>query len=476
MIKLLDVLEEILTEKKLCPKGRAYRRRRLAAGEKHSAYLSGRAVQVCNGRLKEEDDLDEGLEDTSWTNGEDKTVTLKQLLDAIKDYPTIEAPIEKVKKISLKPNGDGIEPDRVSNADITYPIIIVVDNNGNYKHVLDGNHRANKAIDAGLKFIPAKLVNIKKLPQEFQDVLGESLRDWFKKEDWVRIDTAGNITGPCGTMKKGNKTTRCLPRNKANSLTKDERAATSRKKAASEKQFVPNTKKAKVKLKELRQIINDIINELLHSNEDNIDESTLEGDDVNTKWYIVWPDGRYVHENELYQRPSDARPAGDDPMTPWYEVDAHYHGKFHPWAGSYHIQATSLDNAVEYAKSSPKLKVTDDEESIEEYDVESEQDVKEFVQFMREYNQPLCEAEYHGRKVNLGKPMQGDVKKFKVYVKNPKGKVVKVNFGFGGSSAKGKRMTIKKNNPKRRKSFRARHNCDNPGPRTKARYWSCRAW
>ena len=115
-------------------------------------------------------------------------------------------------------------------------------------------------------------------------------------------------------------------------------------------------------------------------------------------------------------------------------------------------------------------------EELDEYDVESEQDILEFIQFMREYNQPLCEAEYHGRKVNLGKRMQGDVKKFKVYVKNPKGKVVKVNFGFGGSSAKGKRMTIKKNNPKRRKSFRARHNCDNPGPRTKARYWSCRAW
>jgi hypothetical protein len=118
----------------------------------------------------------------------------------------------------------------------------------------------------------------------------------------------------------------------------------------------------------------------------------------------------------------------------------------------------------------------EDDDNIEEYDVESEQDIKEFVQFMREYNQPLCEAEYHGRKVNLGKRMQGDVKKFKVYVKNPKGKVVKVNYGFGGSSAKGKRMTIKKNNPQRRKSFRARHNCDNPGPRTKARYWSCRAW
>ena len=81
----------------------------------------------------------------------------------------------------------------------------------------------------------------------------------------------------------------------------------------------------------------------------------------------------------------------------------------------------------------------------------------------------LFEAEYQGRKVQLGKPMAGDVKKSKVYVKGPKGNVVKVNFGD-------KKMKIKKSNPKRRKSFRARHNCDNPGPRWKARYWSCRAW
>jgi hypothetical protein len=82
----------------------------------------------------------------------------------------------------------------------------------------------------------------------------------------------------------------------------------------------------------------------------------------------------------------------------------------------------------------------------------------------------MSEAEYQGRKVPLGKPMQGDVKKSKVYVKDPKtGNVKKVNFGDPD-------MKIKKSNPERRKNFRARHNCDNPGPRTKARYWSCRAW
>jgi hypothetical protein len=84
--------------------------------------------------------------------------------------------------------------------------------------------------------------------------------------------------------------------------------------------------------------------------------------------------------------------------------------------------------------------------------------------------QDIDEAEYQGRKVPLGKPMQGDVAKFKVYVKDPKtGNVKKVNFGD-------KTMRIKKSNPARRKSFRARHRCANPGPRTKARYWSCRKW
>jgi hypothetical protein len=99
-----------------------------------------------------------------------------------------------------------------------------------------------------------------------------------------------------------------------------------------------------------------------------------------------------------------------------------------------------------------------------------------YLEVPEKSTETISEAEYQGRKVQLGKIMQGDIKKFKVYVKNDKGRVVKVNFGFGGKSAKGKRMPIKKNNPARRKSFRARHNCDNPGPRWKARYWACRTW
>ena len=99
---------------------------------------------------------------------------------------------------------------------------------------------------------------------------------------------------------------------------------------------------------------------------------------------------------------------------------------------------------------------------------ESKQSFAKFNSKIREEEQ-IDEAEYQGREVKLNKPMQGDVKKSKVYVKNEKGNVVKVNFGDPN-------MTIKKDDPGRRASFRARHNCDDPGPKTGARYWSCKAW
>ena len=105
-----------------------------------------------------------------------------------------------------------------------------------------------------------------------------------------------------------------------------------------------------------------------------------------------------------------------------------------------------------------------DEETYEGDDFQSAYDVMWFNE-----DDALDEAEYRGRKVPLGKPMRGDVKKFKVYVRKPTGNIVKVNFGDPN-------MRIKKSNPARRRSFRARHNCANPGPRTKARYWSCRKW
>jgi len=99
------------------------------------------------------------------------------------------------------------------------------------------------------------------------------------------------------------------------------------------------------------------------------------------------------------------------------------------------------------------------------------------LHFSLQENKPnmMNETEYRGRKVSLGKPFRtpGGPKKFSVYVKKPNGNIVKVNFGHKGEGGK-KTMKIKKSDPQRRKSFRARHRCDTPGPRHKARYWSCR--
>jgi hypothetical protein len=147
------------------------------------------------------------------------------------------------------------------------------------------------------------------------------------------------------------------------------------------------------------------------------------------------------------------------------------------------------DEANEYAEKLADLMF---EQGYEDFDIEignghddiTEETYDDDDEFFEQYgvmhyndDDIMDEAEYQGRTVKLGKPMQGDVKKFKVYVKDPKtGNTKKVNFGHGGSSVKGKAMKIKKSNPGARKSFRARHNCDNPGPRTKARYWSCRKW
>jgi len=141
----------------------------------------------------------------------------------------------------------------------------------------------------------------------------------------------------------------------------------------------------------------------------------------------------------------------------------------------------SVEESDEYAKRLSNYLLSEGYNDFDIYvpadgEINEDEETYDGNDFFEEYgvmwfneDEDLDEAEYQGRTVKLGKPMQGDVKKFKVYVKNPKGNVVKVNFGDPN-------MRIKKSNPERRRSFRARHNCDNPGPRHKARYWSCRKW
>ena len=390
----------MIEEKKLCPKGRSYYDRRIAAGEVPSAYLSGRAVKVCKG-LMEEDDLD----------------------------------------------------------------------------------------------------------------MHESLRDWFEKEDWVRIDTQGNITGPCGTMKKGQATTRCLPRAKANSLSKEERAATARKKAAADRKgdrVVPNTDKAKVRLEAINPLgwepIIKAENEEIERTADELGlpydtvyNSLVNGDEVtltdeiwsrleNTDSYDINSEEEAIELAQYYGK--DYKSILSAEKTPPALILQYSPNKYYLIGGNTRLmfaRAKGINPQVILGTIEPLNKYAYQDvndigaDLTEEYDVESEEDYEGFIMFMKEYSRQLTEsklteAEYQGRKVQLGKIMQGDIKKFKVYVKNGKGKVVKVNFGFGGKSAKGKRMIIKAKNPKRRAAYRARHNCSNPGPRWKANYWSCKKW
>ena len=286
----------------------------------------------------------------------------------------------------------------------------------------------------------------------------EDLRKWFKQK-WVNIGKKKKGGGhpPCGTSGKKRGYAKCVPKSKAASMSKKEKeSATRRKRAAQNKAGRGGTsnlrgggkKPIRVSTKPKRKSEN-----IMKISKQRLKEMTLE-----------------EYCNVLSEK-----------------KDACYHkvrSRYDVWPSAYASGALVKCRKVGAANWGNKSKK---KESVEEYDVVNEQDYNDFMTYMKENHwiveescgympqEELEEAEYQGRKVKLGKPMQGDTKKFKVYVKNPKGNVVKVNFGQGGG-AKGGTMKIRKSNPKARKSFRARHNCDNPGPRHKARYWSCRKW
>jgi hypothetical protein len=176
-----ELIEDLVYEE-LCKRGKAYIAARKRAGEKSSAYLSGRAVKVCKGQIKGAG----GKRKKSYKN--------ESLYNQLKSQV-----LNQLEELFNDPHFAIVAEYNVKEANID-----------------------------------------------------ESLRDWFKKEKWVRIDTQGNIAGKCGTMPKGKATQRCLPRAKAQSLTKAQRRATARKKVRGSKkgkQFVRNTKKAKVSFK-----------------------------------------------------------------------------------------------------------------------------------------------------------------------------------------------------------------------------------
>ena len=283
------------------------------------------------------------------------------------------------------------------------------------------------------------------------DMLDENLRKWFQ-DKWVNIGKKKKGGGhpPCGTSGKKRGYAKCVPASKAASMTKKQKkSAVTRKRRAQNKAGRGGTSsisgggRKPIRVKTKAEGIMDI-------SKDRLKEMIME-----EYWNVL----------------SEKKDACYHKVKARYDV----------WPSAYASGALVKCRKVGAQNWGNKSK----KESVQEYDVVNEQDYNDFLSHMKEnywrveqscgYMEELEEAEYQGRKVKLGKVMQGDAKKFKVYVKNPKGNVVIVNFGQGGK-AKGGTMKIRKSNPKARKSFRARHNCDNPGPRHKARYWSCKKW
>jgi len=231
-----ELIEDLVYEE-LCKRGKAYIAARKRAGEKSSAYLSGRAVKVCKGQMKGAG----GKRKKSYRRKNESLYNqLKpQVLNHLEELFN-DPHFAVISEYNINENiiGEGM----MSNLNL------MAMEASSLQEFLDDvyqdypQHKSNGDIR---DFLIKYYLNL-------GGPIDESLKNWFKRENWVRIDTQGNIAGKCGTMPKGKATQRCLPRAKANSLTKAQRRATARKKVRGSKkgkQFVKNTKKAKVSFK-----------------------------------------------------------------------------------------------------------------------------------------------------------------------------------------------------------------------------------
>jgi len=127
--------------------------------------------------------IKEGLHDTSWENNEGDKITLMDLLNATKDIPVSNMSVEELKPHLLTWDGDEDEIKKIESADLQYPILIFVDNDGEFISIIDGHHRAQKAVRKGLKTIKAKVIPINDLPKDIRKVFSHMGRQEEMKED-----------------------------------------------------------------------------------------------------------------------------------------------------------------------------------------------------------------------------------------------------------------------------------------------------
>jgi hypothetical protein len=268
------------------------------------------------------------------------------------------------------------------------------------------------------------------------------LGKWFNKESagggpgWDRYNTKGERIGKCGDAEEGDPYSACLSRQKAKKLGKEGIASFVRRKRAAQKK-AGRSEKGDVKGKGKKPVfVKTGVTEIKESFDNFIVENNSK---IFTSYYST------IEAKNLL--PSDIIINESGEM---FNVD--------------YIE--QLDESI--------LVLMNDFEGNEIQENFLPETVMGFVDNIEEselndYGEKIEVYESENKKVKLNKIMRGDVKKYKVYVKNDKGNIVKVNFGDPN-------MEIKRDDPDRRRNFRARHNCDNPGPRWKARYWACKTW
>jgi hypothetical protein len=128
--------------------------------------------QIVRNMSNNQQEIEEGLHDTSWENDKGDRITLIDLLNATEDIPVKRIPVKKLKPHLLTWDGDEDEIKKIDKSDLQYPILIFVDNDGKFISIIDGHHRAQKAVRKGLETIKAKIIPINSLPKDIRKVFG----------------------------------------------------------------------------------------------------------------------------------------------------------------------------------------------------------------------------------------------------------------------------------------------------------------
>jgi len=268
------------------------------------------------------------------------------------------------------------------------------------------------------------------------------LGKWFNDESaggkpgWDRYNTKGERVGECGDAKEGESYAACLSKQKAQKLGKEGIAAFVRRKRAAQKKAGRGKKGTSEKKGKKPIFVKTGVTSIKESYTNFITES------INGLFNLEYP---VIKANELFPCDVIINESGEIFEVDYIEqLNEKYLIGFVDQYGNELEETFTGDTLMGF--------IDNIEESIQP-----------------EFDEKIEIYEDDKKKVRLNKIMRGDVKKYKVYVKNDRGNVVKVNFGDPN-------MEIKRDDPDRRRNFRARHNCDNPGPRWKARYWACKTW